>query len=426
LTSYRFDGMHVTHHTFALPLAHADPGGESIEVFAREMVAAEARERDLPYLVFFQGGPGFGAPRPERRDGWLDRALRDYRVLLLDQRGTGLSTPITARALAALETPEAQAGYLAHFRADAIVRDAEEIRRALLGPDGTWSLLGQSFGGFCVLRYLSAAPEHLREAFVTGGIPSLTRPAEDVYRATYPRVREKNRELFARYPHLQEIARAVADELLENDVRLPNGQRLTVEQFQQLGIMLGGSKGRETLHYLIEGAFEKVRGRRVLADAFLYRVLGALDYHTHPVFSVLHEAIYCQGEASSWAAERVRSEFAEFDHRPGQEFLFTGEMIYPWMFDQYANLQPLKEAAEILAAKRDWPRLYDVDRLATNTVPVAAAVYFRDMYVDADYSLESAERIPHVKTWVTSEYEHDGLRADGEKVLDRLIRMVRE
>ncbi len=426
MTTYRFDGMHVTDHTFELPLDHANPNSASLEVFAREVVAVESRDRDLPYLVFFQGGPGFGAPRFERRDGWLERALRDYRVLLLDQRGTGLSTAISARRLAEFETPEAQAGYLSHFRADAIVRDAEAIRRALLGPDGTWSILGQSFGGFCVLRYLSAAPEHLREAFVTGGIPSLTRPAEDVYRATYPRVREKNRTLFSRYPHLQGIARAVADALLESAVHLPNGQRLTVEQFQQLGIMLGGRRGREAIHYLLEGAFERVQGKQMLSDAFLYRVLGALDYHTHPVFSVLHEAIYCQGEASSWAAARVRSEFPEFDYRPGEAFLFTGEMIYPWMFDQYLDLRPLQAAAEILAAKTDWPRLYDVDRLASNTVPLAAAVYFRDMYVDVDYSLESAERIPHAKTWVTSEYEHDGLRAEGAKVLGQLIRMVRE
>ncbi len=425
MTTYRFDGMHVTNHTFDLPLDHANAASTSIEVFAREIVATESRDSDLPYLVFFQGGPGFGAPRPERRDGWLKRALRDYRVLLLDQRGTGLSTPITAHGLSAFETPEAQAAYLSHFRADSIVRDAEAIRCALLGRDERWSLMGQSFGGFCVLRYLSDAPEHVREAFVTGGIPPLTRPAEDVYRATYPRVQEKNRELFSRYPHLQAIAQAVADALLDSDVRLPNGQRLTVEQFQQLGIVLGGSAGREAIHYLLEGAFETVRGKRVLSAAFLYRVLGSLEYHTHPVFSVLHEAIYCQGEASSWAAARIRSAFPAFDYRPGAPFLFTGEMIYPWMFDQYRELRPLKAAAEVLASKTDWPHLYDVDRLASNTVPLAAAVYFHDMYVDANYALETAQRVPNVKTWVTSEYEHDGLRTAGAKVLDRLIRMVR-
>ena len=38
---------------------------------------------------------------------------------------------------------------------------------------------------------------------------------------------------------------------------------------------------------------------------------------------------------------------------------------------------------------------------------------------------ETARRIPGIRTWVTNEYQHNGLRADGEKVLDRLLRMRR-
>ena len=84
---------------------------------------------------------------------------------MLDQRGTGRSSPIgTLPGLTGRE----QAQRLVHYRADAIVRDAEHIRREL-GIE-QWSLLGQSFGGLCVMSYLSMAPEGLREAFVTGGL----------------------------------------------------------------------------------------------------------------------------------------------------------------------------------------------------------------------------------------------------------------
>ena len=62
----------------------------------------------LPWLVFLQGGPGFGAQRPVGRDAWLDRALRDFRVLLLDQRGTGRPTPATRQTLARFQTPAAR------------------------------------------------------------------------------------------------------------------------------------------------------------------------------------------------------------------------------------------------------------------------------------------------------------------------------
>ena len=88
-------------------------------------------------------------------------------------------------------------------------------------------------------------------------------------------------------------------------------------------------------------------------------------------------------------------------------------------------MPPLKAAAEILAAKADWPMLYDVARLKQNRVPVAAAVYYNDMYVHREFSEETAAMVPNIKLWVTSEYEHNGLRADGEAILDRLLRMAR-
>jgi len=57
-------GLALTDHTFTLPLDYARPDGEQIEVFAREVVAAGREEAQLPWLVFFQGGPGFASPRP--------------------------------------------------------------------------------------------------------------------------------------------------------------------------------------------------------------------------------------------------------------------------------------------------------------------------------------------------------------------------
>ena len=60
-----------------------------------------------------------------------------------------------------------------------------------------------------------------------------------------------------------------------------------------------------------------------------------------------------------------------------------------------------------------------------NTVPVAAAIYFNDMYVDRDDSLRTAVAIEGLRPWVTSEYEHDGVRVSEGRVLDRLIALAR-
>ena len=63
--------------------------------------------------------------------------------------------------------------------------------------------------------------------------------------------------------------------------------------------------------------------------------------------------------------------------------------------------------------------------LRANTVPVAAAIYYDDMYVERAFSEETAATIRGIKIWVTNEYEHNGLRADGERILDRLLGMAR-
>ena len=126
----------------------------------------------------------------------MKRALPDYRVLLLDQRGTGRSTPVGPTIPG--DTPREQADYLTHFRADSIVRDAELIRQEL-GVD-RWSVLGQSFGGFTSMTYLSIAPEGLREAFITGGLSPIGRPVDDVYGATYRRLIGPNRALLRALP----------------------------------------------------------------------------------------------------------------------------------------------------------------------------------------------------------------------------------
>jgi pimeloyl-ACP methyl ester carboxylesterase len=254
MVTYRQPGTVLTDRTFTVPLDHAQPGGVQITIFAREVVAAGSESADLPWLVFLQGGPGFGSPRPIGRESWLERALRDYRVLLLDQRGTGRSTPATRQTLARFPDAAAQARCLAHFRADSIVADAELIRPQVTGG-APWSVLGQSFGGFCTVTYLSKAPGGLREAFITGGLPGLTTTADDVYRLTYHVVAAKNQAHYQRYPQDVEVARQVARALAAQPATLPGGGTLTVERFQTLGQMLGSSTGSHTLHYLLEDPF---------------------------------------------------------------------------------------------------------------------------------------------------------------------------
>src|SRR5262245_36807101 len=422
--THHLPGLILTDHEFRVPLDHSRPDGEQIVVFAREAVAPGKEHADLPWLVFLQGGPGGKSPRPSTPGDWLKRALEEYRVLLLDQRGTGRSTPANRQSLAQRGGPRTQAEYLMHFRADAIIRDAEHIRKTLLGPDGRWSILCQSYGGFCALTYLSFAPEGLREALIAGGLPPIDRTADDVYRMTYPRVREQNRRYFDRYPADQERAQAIATHLAANDVRLPNGDRLTPRRLQMLGLAFGMSDGFERVHYMLDEAFVEGSQGPQLSDTFLYSVMPDVSFADRPLFAILQEPIHCQGVGGHWSAERIRSEYPEFTFELGQPFYFTGEMIYPWLFEEDGALRPLKEAADILALCDEWPRLYDAERLRDNKVPCAAVIYADDMYVERTFSEETARMIG-CRFWLTNELQHDGLRADGAAVLGRLIALAR-
>ncbi|MCD9142898.1 alpha/beta fold hydrolase [Streptomyces albireticuli] len=423
----RQPGLVLTDHHFDVPLDHADPDGERIRLYAREVVATRRAGEELPWLVYLQGGPGFPAGRPLGRENWLDRALDDYRVLLLDQRGTGRSTPANRQTLPLRGTPARQADYLAHFRADSIVRDCEHVRARLTGGR-PWTVLGQSFGGFCAVTYLSLAPEGLAEVLITGGLPSLDADADTVYRAAYPRMERKSLAHYARYPGDEDAARRIAAHLADHEETLPDGTLLTVGAFQQLGILLGTGDGSHRLHYLLEDAFVPTAAGPRLSDAFTEQAAAVLSRAQCPLYAILHEAIYAQdGRATHWSADRVRAEFPQFDRHTdeGARFLFTGETVHPWMLRTHPSLRPLRPVAQLLAEREGWGPLYDAARLARNTVPVAAAVYQDDLFVDTGHSLRTAEGIGGLRTWVTSEFEHDGVRVGGRVVLDRLLGLVR-
>jgi pimeloyl-ACP methyl ester carboxylesterase len=401
-------GLVLVEHEVEVPLNHADPDGARLSVFAREVADPDGRDR--PFLVFLQGGPGQEAPRPTRGPtvpAWLDRALQDYRVLMLDQRGTGRSSPVGT--LSGM-SPDEQAEHLSLFRADSIVADAELLRKHL-GVD-RWSVLGQSFGGFCVLHYLSVAPAALAEAFFTGGVPPVRRPVDDIYRATYATMLERNRRYYRRYPDDLDRVRRLHDHLDAGEVVLPNGDVVTSRRFRQIGSILGMSDGAEELHYLLE--------RDPASPAFLHDLAAAMPFSgRNPLYAVIHEACYADAQATRWSAQRTMPE--EFAADPT---LFTGEHVFAWTFDDDSELAPLRAAADLLA-EREWPALYDAEALGGCAVPSAAAIYADDAYVDRVFSEETARLVPTMRTWVTNEYEHNGLRADGAHILDRLIGLAR-
>ncbi len=417
------NGLERTDHYFDLPLDYSQNGGETIEVFAREL-ATKGASKDLPWMIFFQGGPGGESPRPAQSGGWIGEVLKTHRLLLLDQRGTGLSSEIMPETLETRGDAQAQLEYLTKFRADSIVRDAECMRHALIG-DKKWKGMGQSYGGFCLLTYLSFYPEGLSGVVITGGVACIKQNIKDNYRLTYKRVLEKNKLYFQRYPEDEQKVKDVVRYIQENEVKLPSGERLTDRRFQQLGMFFGGSGGLEAMHNLLEKAFVQGVNGRVLSGKFIASVEQCSSFENSPIFCILHESIYAEGYATQWAAEQLREEFPEFDVN-AERFNFTGEMVSPTMLDDHYSLKPLKEVAELIAQKSDWGRLYNLDQLAKNEVPVSAISYYDDMYVPIEWSEETAQHVGNFRIWATNEWEHNGIGVDGPRILSRLLSQLDE
>jgi len=125
-------------------------------------------------------------------------------------------------------------------------------------------------------------------------------------------------------------------------------------------------------------------------------------------------------ERSDWsAARRLPSEPRGAD----DPVLFTGEMIYPRMFADYAELAKFREVADRLARYTEWPALYDVDQLRRNEVPVYAANFIDDMYVAYDLSRQTAATIRGARSFDTNVLMHNAVRAKTWAVMGELWKL---
>ncbi|KAF2731732.1 alpha/beta-hydrolase [Polyplosphaeria fusca] len=427
--------LKVTEHFFQVPRDHSNPSHGTIQLFARSVLksdssldAPDPKKSQLPWLLYLQGGPGYECRSPQAT-AWTTPLLdKGYRVLFLDQRGTGLSNAVSQSSLQLRGNEDVQTAYMKSFRADSIVRDCEAVRQALVAdyPDEKkkWSICGQSFGGFCVTTYLSLFPEALKEAFVFGGLPPMRNRPDEVYDRLYARVKRRNDAYYAKFPEDVERVRRVVKLLRrfgDETVRVQGGEGfLPARRFLQLGLQFGFLGGLDAVHDIVLRADADLAQHGHLSKPTVMAIEGMQSFDSNVIYALLHEPCYCQGEAPNWAAERMMQKHPEFKLEEALKtdapILFTGEMVYPFMLDSYPELRKLKTVAENLAQTKDWPKLYDDEQLSRNEVPVYAAVYYDDMYVDFDLSMERARNIKGCKTFITNAMSHEAIRSKTEEV----------
>ncbi|TGZ78654.1 alpha/beta-hydrolase [Ascodesmis nigricans] len=426
-------GLKVIDRWFDVPFDYTAPDREKIRVFTRNAISNKDNDNGeegakKPYCVYLQGGPGFECSAPKSHPLTDFMLGKGYQMLYIDQRGTGLSTPVSAMSLGKKGDVEEQARWLKGLRADNIVRDCEAIRQTLIGDQEKadrkkWSVVGQSFGGFCSVTYLSFYPEGLREVFTTGGMPPLVDNPDPVYERTYKSVVQRNAVYYKKYPQDVEGVKTILRFLDSKKITLPAGGVLSAERFLSLGLSFGGHGGIDSVHQTIQRVLNEIELFGDISYKMLGHIEGVLGFDENPLYAVMHEPIYCQGQASNWSAHRLKTDkfmWSSNDPQPTEPVYFTGEMVYPHVLDEYTELRQMKDVANKIAESTDWPPLYDVDQLKKNDVPVYAAIYVDDMYVDYAFSTETAGTIRGAKTFITNSMHHNAIRAKSAEVLGKL------
>ena len=287
-----------------------------------------------------------------------------------------------------------------------------------------WSILGQSFGGFCALNYLSRFPEGLQEVFTTGGLPPLVRDPRLVYDKLFRKVKQRNKAYYLKYSEDIHRVKDIVRYIQKEDIKLPSGGKLSVLRLRQLGMYFGFHGTMDDVHEMITRFTSDLNQFGFFTRPTLEAFGAMIPFDTLPLYALLHEPIYARGNAPGWAADHSMSQYPEFAKVlvDGPEpILFTGEMVFRDMFKDFDELQGLLDTADRLAYAQDWSELYDEAQLAKNEVPVYSATYIEDMYVDFDFAKDTASKIKGCKTFVTNVLYHDALVHKTDELMKELF-----
>ena len=300
-----------------------------------------------------------------------------------------------------------QAAYLTHFRADSIVRDAEAIRararrraverarpelRRLLRHDLP---LARARGAARGVHHGRARAARRPDRRRLRARP--TRAWSSATRATTRATRQDRARVLA----LHERARGARTSGCPPATGSPS------RRFRQLGDVLGMSDGAEH-------AAPRARAARRT------RPPSCTTSRTRPRSSATRSTRSCTRRPGPTARARAGPPSAAAGARPSARAAHRRARLPVDVRGLRRRSRPLREAAELLA-EHEWPRLYDAGRGCARTrSPSPRRSTSTTCTSSATFAEETAALIGGLRPWVTNEYEHNGLRADGDRVLGRL------
>lgn len=433
-----------------LPGTHEDEKLEIVAhlVYATAGLAAETLRdswASRPILLYLCGGPG--ADNPPCRIPAMNRWLleKGYSILYVNYRGCGPSSPLRAETLSKkpnLRGDAEKAHYISHFGQDSIVRDLESMRQGLsriASAEIRWTILGQSYGGYISLTYLSMHPEGLQEVFITGGLPPCGMNLDEYFRIEYKDIVAKNKAWYGTYPDADSLVRRILGLITQigpENIRMTGRGYMTGQKFLTLGRQFGSKVGFPEVYNLLRKIEQDLASAQRLSPETIHEFESILHIDERPLYPLLLEQTWCSGGKTNWAAERVARDIPGFEYLrtdphgaypdpsrtpAGQPLYFTANTYCRFHYDTHEALVDLRGAAEALA-QHDWPSLYDYARLAANRVPVYAVIFEKDMHLDAGVAADTAAKVGGLRRVLDPGW-HQDIRYKPAEVLDNLFRV---
>lgn len=468
---HSFNGFLVEKLCFEVVLRHDQPSGEKLllnahmvykEAFSDTLDADDWQQptssstgfdiKKQPIILYLCGGPGADNPpcRVPDMNRWLLR--RGYQILYVDYRGCGESTPVKAGTLKERGMSDQEmADYIKQFCQDNIVRDLEAIRMCLSGQVGNvdgsdaspfrWTILGQSYGGYISLTYLSIHPEGLLEVFITGGLPPCGMEIEDYFKVEYANIVDQNKLFYSSYPAAARLLRDVLGQITEigpRNIPMTGRGYMSGQKLLTLGRQFGSKVGFPEVYHLLQKICSDLRATKKLSPDTIREFEGILHVDERPLYPILLEQTWCTGGPTRWAAERVAAGLEGFEYlrvdshgrypdpsetSVGRPIYFNANTYCRFHYDTHEELIDLKGAVEILA-EHAWESSYDFEQLAKNPlqVPVYAMSFLQDMHLDLGVSGDTAAKVGGL-CLVEDPGWHQDIRYKPAAVLEKLFRV---
>ncbi|PQZ53031.1 MULTISPECIES: alpha/beta fold hydrolase [unclassified Microbacterium] len=385
--------------TGTLPVAVPDssPVGGSALLHYWQLSSAAHRPGVRP-LLYLGGGPGIPSypPEPKSLPAWMKAVLDQFTIVGIDYRGAGQD--------------QNAAAFLAHPHlagVHSISLDLERLRNALFA-DQPWHVLGYSYGGFVALGYATFFPKSVLSLRFASGIPPIHLASDAVHAGLTAALVIENNRFSCLFPRLAGRIPEIASWIDRTAPRLKNGDVLSRARFQKIGTDIGMSYGFSEIARVLD----QWRPGSAHQSNFLAAVSELLPRWKHPAHAVLIDTIYAApGETLNWPASRALDTSPSL-RSSAENLLFTGELAYPWMFEEYSNLRPYRRRAAVAQTASDWLPRVDERNIRSQSFVVRAVISGNDPYVPASHQLAALARLRGPNEVLLSDGGHDTLASN--------------